>query len=553
MSTRFKSTPLHGGAIAAPDTHSAAAAQAMLAQGGNAVDAAIAAAFALAVTYPEAGNIGGGGFMTVWFDGHPYFLDYRETAPAAATRTMYQDPSGALAPGLSLVGGLSVGVPGTVLGLWEAHRRFGTLPWNLLLGPAIAYAADGFAVHAQLVERRDVMLADFAGKTNFSDYFGAMREHEVLRQSELAATLERIAEHGPDDFYTGTSAALLLAQLANSGGRMTEADLAGYRVQWRAPIVADWRDCQVVTAPPPSSGGIGLLQLLGMKEALSRSFAEAPHNSAQYIHLMAEMSKRVFADRAHYIGDPDDAPVPVAALLDPAYLQRRAAQIDPHQPSPIEAVAAGLAESDETTHFSVIDGWGNAVSNTFTLNSKFGSGVVVAGAGFLLNNGMDDFSSKPGEPNRFGLMGAEANAIAPGKRMVSSMTPTILVKDGKVCLVIGTPGGSRIFTSIFQVMNNLFDFGMPLDESVAAMRAHHQLFPENTIYWEPYAPIAGALAQQLEARGYNLKSRFTNGDIQAIEIVGDTVRAVADPRARGVAISCVAISCVAVASVPANR
>ncbi len=530
------------GAIAAPDVYSADAARAMLALGGNAVDAAIAAAFVLAVTYPEAGNIGGSGFMTVWFDGKPYFLDYRDTAPAVASPSMFQDADGAVRPGMSVVGAMAVGIPGTVMGLWTAHQRFGSLEWECLLEPAIRYAEQGFAVHAQLVERRDVMLDDFAETTNFTKYFGELSVDAPFCQPELGATLRRIACDGPQDFYHGTSAELLLAQMGRNGGAMTKQDLAGYRAVWRAPLVAAWRDKQVVTAPPPSSGGIGLVQHLMMKEALASEFEGVAHNSAQYLHLIAEISKRVFADRAEYVGDPDFAAVPVERLLDADYLARRAAEVDPHRPSAMASVAAGLGESDETTHFSIVDSWGNAVSNTFTLNSKFGSGVVVEGGGFLLNNGMDDFSSKAGVPNRFGLMGAVANAIAPGKRMVSSMAPTLLVKDGRVCLVIGTPGGSRIFTSIFQVMNNLFDFKMPLAQAVAAMRAHHQLHPENTIYWEPYWPIAGVLADQLEARGYRLASRFTNGDIQVIRIDGQRVEAAADPRARGVAFTCDAAS-----------
>ncbi|OXI81646.1 gamma-glutamyltransferase [Burkholderia sp. AU33423] len=524
---------LKAGAVAAPDVYSANEAEAVLAEGGNAIDAAVAAAFVLSVTYPEAGNIGGGGFMNIHYDGAPYFLDYRECAPANARRDMYLDEAGEVVPGMCVVGRHSVAVPGTVRGLWDAHSRFGTLPWRRLVAPAIRYAKQGFVVHRQLIERRDVMLADFEGKTNFKRFFGAMGEGGVFRQPELGDTLERIARFGVDEFYLGATAELLVRQLSDLDVPITKDDLRQYRTIWRKPLVAHWNGYEVVTAPPPSSGGIGLLQLLKMKDALSAAFAGVEHNSTQYVHLVAEMSKRVFADRAEYLGDPAFQEMPVDALLELAYIRRRAAAVDLAVPTRVDAVQPGLEESEETTHFSIIDKFGNAVSNTYTLNSKFGSGVVVEGAGFLLNNDMDDFSAKPGTANRFGLVGADANAIAPGKRMLSSMTPTIMTKDGRVSLVIGTPGGSRIFGSIFQVINNVHAFDMPLAKAVAKMRVHHQLLPVNTVYWEPYAPIEGVLAEELVARGYNLQPRFTNGDIQVIRVNGDMPEAASDPRARG--------------------
>ncbi|KVO62168.1 gamma-glutamyltranspeptidase [Burkholderia stagnalis] len=524
---------LKAGAVAAPDVYSAHEAEAVLAEGGNAVDAAVAAAFVLAVTYPEAGNIGGGGFMNIHYDGSPYFLDYRECAPANARRDMYLDEAGEVVPGMCVVGRHSVAVPGTVRGLWDAHRRFGSLPWRRLVAPAIRYAKLGFIVHRQLIERRDVMLADFEGKTNFTQFFGKMEEGGVFRQPDLANTLERIARYGVGEFYLGVTADLLVKQLTDLDVPITKDDLRQYRTIWRKPLVADWNGYQVVTAPPPSSGGIGLLQLLKMKDVLSAAFAGVEHNSTQYVHLFAEMSKRVFADRAEYLGDPAFQEMPVDALLHPAYIRRRAAEVDLATPTPVDAVQPGLEESEETTHFSIVDKFGNAVSNTYTLNSKFGSGIVVEGAGFLLNNDMDDFSAKPGAANRFDLVGTDANAIAPGKRMLSSMTPTILTKDGRVSIVIGTPGGSRIFGSIFQVLSNLHSFDMSLAKAVAKMRVHHQLLPVNTVYWEPYAPIEGALADELLARGYNLRPRFTNGDIQVIRVDGDMPEAASDPRARG--------------------
>ena len=528
---------LNASAVAVADRFSADAAEQIFKEGGNAVDAAVAIAFTLAVTYPEAGNIGGGGFMTLYVDGKPYFLDYREKAPLAATRNMYLDDKGEVVKGMSLVGYRAVGVPGTVEGMWEAQRRFGKLKWKQVLAPAIKYATDGFEVSEQLQQRRDDAAKDFAGKTNFDAYFGNLNKGVNFRQPELAAVLTRIANQGASDFYDGKTADLIAASMRGHG-LITKRDLEEYKAVWREPVQADWNDYRVITAPPPSSGGIGLVQLLEMKEDLSPDFKDVTLNSAQYVHLIAEIEKRVFADRAQYLGDPDFYKVPVAQLIDDAYLARRAAEVNPTTPSDTKSVQPGLGtsmpEKAETTHFSVIDKWGNAVSNTYTLNGYFGSGVVVDGTGILLNDEMDDFSSKPGVANQFGVVGSDANAIAPKKRPLSSMTPTILTKDGKVSLVIGTPGGSRIFTSIFQVINNVYDFNMPLPDAVAAMRFHHQLLPPNTIFWEPYKPITGELAQQIEAKGYKLEGQAFSGDIQAIEVNGDTPEPAADPRGRGV-------------------
>lgn len=529
---------LNASAVAVADKYAADAAEQIFREGGNAVDAAVAIAFSLAVTYPEAGNIGGGGFMTLYVHGKPYFLDYRERAPLAATRTMYLDDKGNVIEGKSLYGLDAVGVPGTVDGMWEAQRRFGKLKWKQVLAPAIKYARDGFVVDELLAKRRDDASKDFGGKTNFDHYFGDMKEGVAFRQPDLAAVLTRISSYGARDFYDGKTADLIAAVMKSGNGPITKRDLQEYKAVWRQPVEAKWNGYDIVTAPPPSSGGVGLVQLLKMKAMVAPQFKDVPHNSAQYVHLIAEIQKRVFADRAQYLGDPDFYNVPVAQLTDDAYLAKRAAEVNPDKPSDTKSVQPGLGtsmpEKAETTHFSVVDRWGNAVSNTYTINGYFGSGVVVPGAGFLLNDEMDDFSAKPGVPNMFGVVGSDANAIAPKKRPLSSMTPTILTKDGKVALVIGTPGGSRIFTSIFQVITNIYDFQMPLKEAVAAMRFHHQLLPPNTIFWEPYLPIDGDLAKQLEAKGYVLKGQSFNGDIQAIRIDGDTPEAVSDPRGRGV-------------------
>ena len=532
-----KASPLAAGAVAAPNRYGAEAAAEVLKAGGNAVDAAVATGFVLAVTYPEAGNLGGGGFMTLWVRGKPYFLDYREEAPAAAGADMYLGANGEVVPNLSLVGGLSVGVPGTVRGLWEAHRRFGKLSWARDLAPAIRLAGQGFAVDKAEIEVRDGDRGQFAGATDFDQYFGGMAAGRTFRQRELASTLRRIAQGGDRGFYEGATAQLIVAQMRRGRvkGLITLADLAGYRAVWRAPIEANWRGFKVITAPPPSSGGIALLQLLEMKQDAAPLFRGVALNSPQYIHLVSEIEKRVFADRAQYLGDPDFVTVPVAALIDPAYAARRAGEIDPAKPSPTSGVRPGL-DKPQTTHFSIVDRWGNAVSNTYTLNGDYGSGVVVEGGGFLLNDEMDDFSSKPGAPNLFGVVGGAANAIAPHKRPLSSMTPTILIKDGAPAMVIGTPGGSRIFTSVFQVLANVYDFNLPLPAALAAPRFHHQLLPENTIFTEPYAPFDKALIQALADRGYRVEAQDFNGDIEAIAIAGGAPQPASDPRGVGVSL-----------------
>ncbi|CAI0803052.1 gamma-glutamyltransferase [Serratia proteamaculans] len=527
---------LNAGAVAAPDQYGAKVAAQILQAGGNAVDAAVATAFTLAVTYPEAGNIGGGGFMTLYVDGKPYFLDYREIAPKAATKTMYLKEKGEVIKNLSLVGTKAAGVPGTVLGLWEAHKRFGKLPWAELLTPAIGYAQQGFKVADQQYQYREDANKLFAGKTNFGDYFGSMKPGAVFKQPELAKTLERIANKGAEDFYQGETAKLLVAQMQHDGGLITQADLTDYRVKWRDPMQISWRGNTLYTAPLPSSGGIALAQLLGIKEDRAADFKGVELNSARYIHLLSEIEKRVFADRADYLGDPDFTKVPVAQLVAPDYLQKRAAEINPTAISPTEKVRPGL-ETHQTTHFSIVDAQGNAVSNTYTLNWDFGSGVVVKGAGFLLNDEMDDFSAKPGIANAFGVVGSDANAIEPGKRMLSSMSPTIITRDGNVSLVIGTPGGSRIFTSIFQVINNIYDYQLPLDKAVAAQRVHHQLLPKDTIFFDSFAPLTGKVAEQLKAMGYKLEDQgWYMGDIQVIRVNGDTPETASDPRGRGVGL-----------------
>ena len=524
-------------AVAAPDRYGADTAADILAAGGNAVDAAVAVAFVLAVTYPEAGNVGGGGFATVLFDGKAYFLDYRERAPGDATAGMYLDAAGRVVPDASAIGGGAAAVPGTVAGLWELHRRFGKLAWSTDLAPAIRYAHDGFSVSRLLTERRDERAAALRGRTNFLAYFGSLHEQAIFREQELEATLRRIAAAGPRGFYTGRTADLVVAEMARTGGHITRADLAAYRARWRDPIEGEWAGYHVITAPLPSSGGIALLSMLAMKADLAPSFAGVALNSPQYVHLLAEIEKRVFADRGDYLGDPDFHSAPVAQLLDPAYLARRTAEVSSERPTPIDEVKPGLIVSarHNTAHFSIMDRWGNAVSNTYSLNYWFGCGQVVSGAGFLLNEEMDDFSSKPGTPNIYGVVGGDANAIAADKRPLSSMTPTILTLHGRVAVVIGTEGGSRSPTSIFQVLTNWHDFHMPLEAAVTAPRIHHQLLPPDTLFEEPYATLDPAVRAALAARGYTFVTQGFNTDIQVIVADASGAEAVSDPRGRGVA------------------
>ncbi|MDZ4337315.1 MAG: gamma-glutamyltransferase [Pseudomonas sp.] len=534
ISSSVWAAPLDGGAVAAPDEYGAKVAAQVLKSGGNAVDAAVATAFTLAVTYPEAGNIGGGGFMTLFMDGKPFFIDYREVAPLAATKTMYLDDKGEVIENSTMVGAKAAGVPGTVMGLWEAHQRFGKLPWGELLTPAIGYARSGFTVAEQQYQYREDALALFNDQTNFADYFGSMRPGQTFKQPELAQTLERIAANGAAEFYQGKTAELLVAQMQRDGGLISAKDLQSYRAEWREPMRIDWQGNTLYTAPLPSSGGIALAQLIGIKEQRAADFQGVELNSSRYIHLLAEIEKRVFADRADYLGDPKFSDVPVKQLVDASYIAKRAVEVNPTAISATEKVRPGL-ETHQTTHFSIIDADGNAVSNTYTLNWDYGSGVVVKGAGFLLNDEMDDFSAKPGIANAFGVVGSDANAIEPGKRMLSSMSPSIVTRDGQVSLILGTPGGSRIFTSIFQVLNNVYDFGLPLQKAIDAQRVHHQLLPKDTIYYDAYAPLTGKVADELKSMGYTLEDQGWNmGDIQAIKVTGSRLETASDPRGRGV-------------------
>lgn len=530
-SSDIAATSTPGAAVAMPDSYSAATTQEILANGGNAVDAAVASGFVTAVTEPEAGNIGGGGFMLIWIDGKAEFLDYREVAPLAAYREMYVAEDAVSDE--SLYGHRAAGVPGTVAGLWAAHQRYGSVPWADLVAPAIKLAEDGFVVHRHLAETFASEVEDYDGRTNLRDYFGGMTEGATFKQPELGAVLRRIAEHGRDGFYKGETADLIVADMEANNGLITHEDLERYEAVWREPVRGKWRDFEVLSAPPPSSGGFAVVQMLRIKDFLAHEFESLEHNSPQYIHLVAEIEKRVFADRAKYMGDPDYIDIPMARLISDDYLRQRASEISPDSISATDGVMPGL-ESNDTSHISLVDRDGNAVANTYTLNLSFGSGAVVVGAGFILNDEMDDFSAKPGVPNFYGVVGNEANEIQPGKRMLSSMSPTILLRDGEVQIVVGTPGGSTIPTSVFQAIVNVLDFGMTPQDATAATRFHHQLLPRDLVTYSPGFPLPDAVIGELSDRGYRVEPHgWVFGDILVIVRDDDRWIGGADPRGRG--------------------
>ena len=474
--------------------------------GGNAIDAAVATGFALAVTYPSAGNLGGGGFMVIRLaDGTVVTNDHREVAPAAARRDMYLDVDGNVIEGLSTASHLAVGVPGTVDGLLAVLERYGSMPREAVIAPAIRLARDGFALSADLAdqfERRAEQFARYpASARQFTRADGSPFEAgDVFRQPDLAATLERVSREGRLGFYGGETADLVVAEMQRGGGLITHADLLYYQSRWREPIRGSYRGYEIFSMPPPSSGGALLVQMLNMLEPYDlRSMG---FNSAAHRHLMIEAERRAYADRAEHLGDPDHYAVPVDMLTDKDYARHRFADFEPERATRSEVVGSGSwpEESFETTHASIADGLGNAVSYTTTLNLSYGAKMVVDGAGFLLNNEMDDFSSKENTANSYGLLGRAANAIAPGKRMLSSMTPTIVVDAGEPILVTGSPGGSTIITTVFQVVVNTLDFGMGVADAVGSPRMHHQWQPDRVII-EPDGLGADARGE-LEAMGH---------------------------------------------------
>jgi gamma-glutamyltranspeptidase/glutathione hydrolase len=519
-------------AVAMPDKFSADAAEQILKSGGNAVDAAVAAQFVLAVTLPEAGNIGGGGLMTLWFDGKPDFLDYREMAPAKAHRDLYLDENGEVIENLSIYGALASGVPGSVAGMWEAHKKYGTLPWEMLLEPAIKLARDGFIVPEKLGNMVIEHIAELESDNidvNFAEHFSAMKSYQLFIQTDLAESLIRIQKQGRDGFYKGETARLITKFMTENDGLITQEDLENYVAKWRTPIVKPWREYQIVTAPPPSSGGIAIVQWLSMFDYLKPASSMSP-TSAEYLHLLSEIGKRVFADRAEYLGDPDYYDVPVKSLVNENYMQSRTAGIVMNKITETSGVAPGGFESEDTTHFSIVDAQGNAVSNTTTINLSFGSSVVVEGAGFLLNDEMDDFSSKPGIANYFGALGGNANAIEPGKRMLSSMTPTILVKDNVPAVVTGSPGGTTIISSVYLSILSLVEHQLSAEQTVNLPRFHHQLYPKNKIRAHP--GFEDKDVKKLESLGYEFDHRRF-GDLHVISTIGGKLDAASEASGRG--------------------
>lgn len=480
----------------------------ILKNGGNAVDAAVAVGMALAVTYPFAGNLGGGGFMLVRLaDGRTNFIDFRERAPGRASHDMYLDGSGKPTKD-SLIGWRAAGVPGTVRGLELAHKKYGKATWAELISPAVKLASDGFPVSYALStslksKQTNEHLGAFPESKRIFLHGGKHYEMgDVFKQPELAAVLARIAKQGSKDFYEGETAKKLAAEMAANGGLINLDDLKNYRAVERVPLTGKYKGYEVITSPPPSSGGIGILQMMGMLEGTN--YQKSGNGSAASYHYLAEVMRRYYADRSEYLGDPDFFKVPVSRLLSPAYIKERRESIDPDRVTSSDKIRPGKypsQESSETTHFSIVDAEGNAVALTYTLNGGYGNGVTVPGLGFLLNNEMDDFAAKPGEPNMFGLIQGESNAIAPGKRPLSSMTPTIVTKDGKLYLVVGAPGGSRIITAVMQVILNVIDFNMNIQDAVDAPRIHHQWMPDKLEFEKGISPDTLAL---LKARGYSI-------------------------------------------------
>ncbi len=507
----------------------------VLRRGGNAIDAAVAVGFALAVVHPQAGNIGGGGFLVYRAaDGQAFTLDFREAAPAAATRDMYLDADGRMTD-RSVTGPLAAGVPGSVAGMAEMHRRFGRLPWRELIEPAIRLARDGFAVDSPRAEAfadtaslRRLQRFPSSVETFFRD--GHLPEAgDTLRQPVLARTLELIADSGADAFYRGGIADAIVAEMQRDDGIITRADLAGYRAKWREPLETTYREWRLIGMPPPSSGGVTIAEILNILEA---SGPLPPYGSAALLHLEIEAMRRAFADRNRYLGDPDFVAMPLDRLTSKHYALLLSRGIDPNRATPSGAVPA-IVEGDHTTHFSIVDAEGNAVAITTTLNDDFGSAVTVGGAGFLLNDEMDDFAAKPGSPNLFGLVQGEANAIQPGKRMLSAMAPTIVLDpQGHLALVTGSPGGPRIITAVEQVISNVIDQGMSLAQAVSAPRIHHQALPDS-VMWER-GGLTPDQRRVLAAMGHAFRARpLAIGDVNAVLVTPQGLEGLADPRRGG--------------------
>jgi gamma-glutamyltranspeptidase/glutathione hydrolase len=514
----------------------------ILKRGGNAVDAAVAVGFTLAVTYPQAGNIGGGGFMVIRMaDGRTVTIDYREKAPLLAHRDMYLDEQGNFIPEKSQIGYLSVGVPGSVAGLLLALEKYGTMSREEVMEPAIELAENGFVVNEGLAKAFEMAFENFKKFPGTMKYFSKngkpFKEGDTLIQKDLANVLKLIRDKGRDGFYRGKVADMIVAEMKRGGGLITHRDLENYQAVIREPVIGSYRGYEIISMGPPSSGGTCLIELLNILENFN--LKKYGFGSSWTIHLMVEAMRRVYADRAEYLGDPDYVDIPLEKLLSKDYAREIAMEIDTARATPSSEIIRSVSppiEGDHTTHYSIVDKWGNVVSVTTTINSYFGSMIAVDGAGFFLNNEMDDFSTKPGEPNQFGLLGSEANSIEPGKRMLSSMTPTIVLKNGKPFLVLGSPGGSTIITTVLQVILNVIDFEMNIQEAVDAPRIHHQWYPDKIFYEKRGLPLD--VIQNLRRRGHELveRERF-QGNVQAILIDENGIKyGATDPRGYGLAL-----------------
>jgi gamma-glutamyltranspeptidase/glutathione hydrolase len=513
----------------------------ILKRGGNAVDAAVATGFALAVTLPRAGNLGGGGFMLVHAakTGETIAIDYREIAPAAATRDMFLDAKGEPDPKKSRDSGLSIGVPGTVRGLALAHEKYGSGKFSLaqLIEPAARLAREGILVEDDLADSLPGAAAKLgrhpASAAIFLKEGKPLVRGDRLVQTDLAVTLDAIRQQGPDAFYSGRIGAQIAASVKAAGGIMTEADLAGYKPVIRPVVTGSYRGHEIRSMPPPSSGGVHLVQILNILEGFDLKATGA--GSAATLHLLAEAMKPAYADRATFLGDPDRVKVPVRGLVSKTYAANLRAAIDPAKARKADDIKAGDPlphESDQTTHFSVVDSEGNAVANTYTLNFSYGMGMVAAGTGVLMNNELDDFSAKSGAQNAYGLVGGDTNSVAPGARPLSSMAPTIILKDGKLLMVTGSPGGSRIITTVLQVTTNVIDFGMNIAEAVAAPRIHHQWRPDAILAEQGLSPDTLKL---LAERGQTIRIGATSGSANSILITQEGITGTSDPRQRGTA------------------
>lgn len=516
------------------------AALAVLKAGGNAVDAAVTAGFVLAVTMPRAGNIGGGGFMLIYSarTKKVIAIDYRETAPQGALRDMFLDEAGNVDSEKSRFSHLAAGVPGTVAGLTMALKKYGTISLKDALRPAITLAESGFEMSAELssdIKRAEERLKKWPStrKIFFKKDGSFFEPGDLFIQKDLGLTLKRIARHGLNGFYEGKTAQMIEKQMRANKGLVTKKDLKGYSPVIRRPVKGSYRGLDIYSMSPPSSGGVHIVEILNVLEGYD--LKREGHNSAATIHLMAEAMKRAYADRSKYLGDPDFADVPLSWLTSKKYAKEIRGDILPSTPTPSKKIGPGRVapyESDETTHFSVVDEEGNAVSNTYTINFSFGSGIVVDGAGFLLNNEMDDFSAKPGVPNAYGLVGGEANSVEAGKRMLSSMSPTIVMKDDRPLIVTGTPGGSRIITTIVQIIMNVVDFDMNIQEAVNAPRMHHQWLPDEI---RVEKGIGRDTVKILEGMGHKVKLKRSMGAASSIMIEDGALFGSSDPRREGLA------------------